>query len=119
VKGNDRGNACTNSTILKESETCEKVNKLRRSFPLRHAKTETMGFDSTGRPQSTWKKDSQRQGSSSLLSSYFRSCAPELWSRKESELFGWSRIHNNTRKRCRIFLSDSRSPIGSFFTSQS
>jgi len=33
-------------------------------------------------------------------------------SRKESEVFGWSRIPDNTGSR--IFLSDSGSPIGSF-----
>jgi len=32
------------------------------------------------------------------------------------EVFGWNRIPNNagSRSRCRIFLSDSGSPIGSF-----
>jgi len=28
---------------------------------------------------------------------------------EESEVFGWSRIPNNTGSRCRIFLSDSDS----------
>ena len=42
-----------------------------------------------------------------------------LRSRKESEVFGWSRIPNNNGSRSRIFLSDSGSPIGSFFTSHS
>jgi len=45
------------------------------------------------------------------------------WSRKESEVFGWSRsrIPNNTGSRSRIFLSDSDSgcPTGSVFTSHS
>jgi len=38
-----------------------------------------------------------------------------------SEVFGWSRIPNNTRRRSRIFLSDSDSgsPFRSFFTSHS
>jgi len=44
-------------------------------------------------------------------------------SRKESEVFGWSRsrIPDNTGSRSRIFLSDSDSgsPFGSFFTSHS
>jgi len=42
-------------------------------------------------------------------------------SRNESEVFGWSRAPNNTRNwsRCRIFLPDSDSPTGSFFTSHS
>jgi len=34
----------------------------------------------------------------------------------EWEAIGWRRIPNNTRSRCRIFLSCSESPIGSFFT---
>jgi len=40
---------------------------------------------------------------------------PGLRSRKESEVFGWSRIPNNTESR--IFLSSSNygCPIGSFF----
>jgi len=37
----------------------------------------------------------------------------------ESEFFGWSQIPNNTGSRSRIFLSDSRCPIGSFFKSHS
>jgi len=37
-------------------------------------------------------------------------------SRKESEVFGWSRIPTNTGSRSRIFLSDYGCPIGSFFT---
>ena len=44
-------------------------------------------------------------------------------SRKESDVFGWSRsrIPNNTGSRSRICLSDSNSgcPIGSYFTSHS
>jgi len=36
-----------------------------------------------------------------------------LWS--VSEVFGWSRIPNNTWSRSRIFLSDSGSSSGSFF----
>jgi len=48
---------------------------------------------------------------------------PVLLKLKESEFFGLSRsrIPNNTRSRSRIFLSDSdsRYPIGSFFTSHS
>jgi len=40
-------------------------------------------------------------------------------SHKESEVFGWSRIPNNTRSRSRIFLSDFGCPLGSFFTSHS
>jgi len=42
-------------------------------------------------------------------------------SRKESEVFGWGWIPNNTgsRSRSRIFLSDSGCPIGSFLTSNS
>jgi len=44
---------------------------------------------------------------------------PGLRSRKESEVFGWSRIPDNTGSRSRIFLSDSGCPIGSFFTSHS
>jgi len=32
----------------------------------------------------------------------------------ESEVFGWSRIINNTGRRSRIFLSDSVCPLGSF-----
>ena len=35
-------------------------------------------------------------------------------SRKDSEVFGWSRIPDNTGSRSRIFLSNSGSPIGSF-----
>jgi len=46
---------------------------------------------------------------------------PGLRSREESKVFGWSRsrIPNNTKSQSRIFLSDSRCPIGSFFTSLS
>jgi len=44
-----------------------------------------------------------------------------LRSRKESEVFGWSRIPDNTGSWSQIFLSDSDSgcPIGSFFASHS
>jgi len=43
------------------------------------------------------------------------------WQGCKLEVFRWSqsRIHNNTRSQCQIFLFDSRSYIRSFFTSHS